>query len=270
MASSFFQADAATNRHDASLARVFSLVDRQLAPLGLKAIDALNPRAGEAILDVGCGAGQTLIQIAERVGANGRVIGVDISKLLLSIAHKRSANHPKITLIEADAQTLELPNVSLDGVFSRFGVMGFTNPPVAFENFNRLLKPGRRLVFCCWRTLEENELDHFPITAAQQKVDVRATPFSFADPSYVHQLLEQAGFENVTIEAYDQRVSCGSVDETMDVLLSVGALGQAVREKPSLRAEVELPLREALMARADVTRVELTAAVWIVSGTARK
>jgi len=47
---------------------VRELVDRQLSPLGLRAIDVLSPQPGELILDVGCGTGQTSRQLAERVG----------------------------------------------------------------------------------------------------------------------------------------------------------------------------------------------------------
>jgi tRNA G46 methylase TrmB len=51
------------------------LVDLQLSPLGLPAIGALDLRPGNVVLDIGCGAGQTLVQFAERVGPEGRVIG---------------------------------------------------------------------------------------------------------------------------------------------------------------------------------------------------
>lgn len=268
MTKSSLQTNAATNRHDKALAKVFSLVDRQLAPIGLQAIKALGPKTGESILDVGCGAGQTLLQIAERVGATGSVIGVDISKVLLSVARERCANDPRIKLVEADAQTLSWPKASFDGVFSRFGVMGFTDPSIAFVNFRSLLKSGGRLAFCCWRALEENELDGFPIQAAGRKSDVRATPFSFADPSYVAKLLEGAGFKNVVLKAYDERVSCGNLNETLEVLLNVGALGQIVREKPFIRTEVEPRLREAILARTASSTVELNAAFWIVSAWA--
>lgn len=268
MGTSSLQTDVAIDRHAKTLAKVSSLVDRQLSPLGLQAINALDPRPGDAILDVGCGAGQTLVQIANRVGSRGSVVGVDIAPVLLSIARERCANDPRIMLKVADAQTLGQPTASIDGVFSRFGVMGFADPAIAFKNFRRLLKSGGRLAFCCWRTLEENELDRFPIEATGRENEVRATPFSFADPNYVRELLEGAGFESVAFEAYDERVSCGSLNETVEVLLSVGALGQIVREKPSLRSEVEPLLREALLARANPSTVELAAAVWIVSALA--
>lgn len=253
------------DRHAAALARVTPLVDLQLSPLGLMALDVLDPRPGEIILDIGCGAGQTLSQIARRVGDGGRVIGIDIAPVLLSVARERSKNEPQIELIEADAQTLALPDGSVDAVFSRFGVMGFNDPEAAFRNFGRMLRPGGRVAFCCWRTFEENELDYFPVQATGLKSDVRGTPFSFSDSNYVRDLLGGVGFKNVEIKGHEEPVSCGGLDDTVEVLLSVGALGQIVRASPALRASIEPDLRQALAARSDPSDIKLSAAVWIVS-----
>lgn len=257
-----------TDRHAAALVRVAPLVDRQLSPLGIATINVLKPRLNESILDIGCGAGQTLSQIVKYVGPSGRVIGVDIAEALLLVAQERCANDLPIELIKADAQTLALPDGSVDGAFSRFGVMGFNDPAAAFRNFQRMLRPGGRLAFCCWRTLEENELDHFPVLATGRGDYVRGTPFSFSDPDYLRTLLEGAGFEDVTIVAHDESVSCGGLDVTVEVLLSVGALGQMVRTDPPLRHIVEPPLRKALAARSDPSDIKLIAAVWIVSARA--
>ncbi|WP_305985150.1 class I SAM-dependent methyltransferase [Roseibium sp. MMSF_3544] len=255
------------DRHTTALAKVAPLVDRQLSPLGLATIGILNPCSDEVILDIGCGAGQTLSQIARHVGPGGRVIGNDISALLLSVAQERFGSNPAIEFIKADAQALALPDGSIDGAFSRFGVMGFKDPASAFSNFRRMLRPGGRIAFCCWRALEENEIDHFPISVAKRVDQVQRAPFSFADPEYLRDLLEKAGFEDITIVKYDEPVSCGGLDDTVEVLLSVGALGQMVRADPDLRSKVEPDLRVALSARSNPASISLIAAVWIVSAS---
>ncbi len=61
--------------HAKAWAEAYELIDLQLSPLGLRAIEALNPGSGDIVLDIGCGAGQTLLQLAERVGREGQVIG---------------------------------------------------------------------------------------------------------------------------------------------------------------------------------------------------
>lgn len=246
----------------------WELIDLQLSPLGLRALATLDPRPGSVVLDIGCGAGETLLQLAERVGAGGRVIGVDIAPQRLEIARRRTAALAQVRVIEADAQLLDLPSASADAVFSRFGVMAFRDPVAAFRNFHRMLRPSGALAFCCWRSLEENELDHFPLFAAGLKEAVDARPFSFADPAHLRRTLETAAFRDIEIRAHDEDVSSGDLDAMLSVLVSVGPLGRIVRENPALRASVEPPVRRALAARGDPSRVQLRAAVWIVSAKA--
>lgn len=121
------------------------LIDRQLSPLGLRAIDALDLRLGNTVLDAGCGAGQTLLQLAELVGLRGQVIGVDIAPLLLEVARRRTEHLGQVRLFEADAQSVPLPAASVDAVYSRFGVMGFRDPVAAFGHLCALLRPSGRL-----------------------------------------------------------------------------------------------------------------------------
>jgi len=104
-------------------AEAYELIDLQLSSLGLRAIEALGLGSGDSVLDIGCGAGQTLLQLAERVGTEGQVIGVDVAPLLLETAKRRTEPLRHVRLIQADAQSLDLPAESADAVFSRFGVM---------------------------------------------------------------------------------------------------------------------------------------------------
>jgi SAM-dependent methyltransferase len=234
--------------------------------LGLRAIEALGPGPGDVVLDVGCGAGQTLLQLAERVGPQGRVIGVDIAPQLLAIARQRTRPLGQmVRLIEADAQSVSLPTGGADAVFSRFGVMAFNDPVAAFVNFHRILKPSGTLALCCWRSLEENELDCLPLSAAGLVAMVDPTPFSFADPEHMRRTLEAAGFGDITVRPHDERVSSGDLDAMTSVLLTVGPLGKIVRENPQLRATAEPRLRQALAAMGDPSYVQLLASVWIVT-----
>lgn len=229
---------------------------------------ALELHLSDTVLDIGCGSGQTLLQLAERVGPAGRVIGVDIAPQLLEIAKNRAQALHQVGLIQADAQFLDLPSESTNAVFSRFGVMAFENPVAAFANFRRILRPRGSLAFCCWRSLHENELDHLPLFAAGFELAADDTPFSFADPGHIGRTLEAAGFGEIAIQAHDEKVSSGNLDAMTSVLLKIGPLGKIVREKPELRATAEPRLREALAATGSHSKVELTAAIWIVTARA--
>jgi len=244
-------------------ADVADLLDLQLSPLGLRAIEALSPQIGEAVLDVGCGAGQSVLQIADRVGPGGRVIGVDIAPPLLELARRRAVGRSQVEFMECDAQRLALPERSIDCVFSRFGVMAFQDPVAAFSNFRRMMNPSGRLAFVCWRALEENELDLLPLRAAGLEGWLDPTPFRFADSGTIRTTLQTAGFRQVAIQAHDEMVSSGDLDAMLVVLLSVGPLGKIIRENPDMRAAAEPRVRAALAARGN--QAALNAATWVVT-----
>ncbi len=186
-------------------AEVCEPLDRQLSPLGLRAMEALSPRSGDVIVDVGCGAGQTVLQLADRVGPNGRVIGIDIAPSLLEVARLRAADLRQVSLVACNAQRLELPEGSVDRMFSRFGVMAFADPVAAFSRFRRIMKRAGRLAFVCWRSLEENELDRLPLRAAGLEREIDTTPFRFEDPRVVRATLADVpGFAGRPSPVYAQ------------------------------------------------------------------
>jgi len=253
---------------DHARAEVADLLDLQLSPIGLAAMDALDPQPGQTIVDIGCGAGQTTQQLANRVGSLGRVIGVDIALRVLDVARSRTATLAQVQLIQADAATLALPDEMADGVYSRFGVMALDDPVAAFANFRRMTRRGGRLAFVCWRSLEENELDLVPLQAAGLDIEIDKTPYKFERRDYLLDLLQSAGFAQIKIEAFDARVSSGNLDAMMAVLTKVGALGKLLREAPALVSRVEPKVRAALVADASDRDISLKAATWIVTATA--
>jgi len=260
--------DRAFELADIARTELRDLLDLQLSPLGLRAIEALGPQPGEVIVDVGCGCGQTTLQLAEAVGPAGRVIGVDIARRSLAAARARAGDLAQVELREADATALDLPPESVDAIYSRFGMMTFGEPVAAFRHFRRMLKAGGRLAFVCWRALEENELERLPIAAAALETMVDPAPFSFADPARIAAVLEDAGFAAVECLPHDAVVSSGGLEAMIEVLLRVGALGRVLRDRPDLRTNAERRLRAALAPKARGGAVGLAAATWVV--TARR
>ena len=248
---------------------VCELLDLQLSPLGIRAIDALGPALGNMVIDIGCGAGQSTLQLAGRVGAAGRVVGVDIAAPLLDLARHRAADLSQVSFLQADAQRLNLPDQSADGIYSRFGVMAFADPQAAFANFRRVLKPSGRLAFVCWRALEANELDFMPLKATDLQAMADRTPFSFAEAEFLRTMLPAAGFHEVVVQAGDEAVSSGSLDAMATVLLRTGPLGRILRENPSLKTEAEPKLWAALAEHEEHGGVALRAATWIVTARPR-
>jgi hypothetical protein len=162
---------------------------------------------------------------------------------------------------------------SFDAFFSRFGTMIFYDPVSALRNNGSVHLPGGRLGFVCWRSLDDNELDHLPLSAAAPHLPEdlvtqtrEAGWFSLSDPKTLAQILGDAGFVGIEIKAHDQKVASGSLDAMVDVCVRVGALGAILRDHPDLRPAAALALRQALAERDGPGGPGLRAATWIVTG----
>jgi SAM-dependent methyltransferase len=237
-------------------------------------------RPGEEVLDVGCGPGATAIPLAAAVGPSGHVTGVDISEPMLGLLRQRIAERGIGNLIPllADAQTHAFPPASFDLVTSRFGVMFFADPRVAFANLAGALAPGGRLGFHCWKTLGENPWMTVPLFAALQHVPAPKPsppdapgPFAFADAARVRGILADAGLAEIAFESRNDPVSLGggSLDAAVDFTLQMGPASIALREaSPETIAKVRASVREALAPYQTPAGVELATSSWVV--TARR
>ena len=252
-------------------------LDRQIEPLGAQAMRALAPRDGEAIVDIGCGCGQTTLALAGAVGAGGRVTGVDISRPMLDVARARiaAAGVGNARVLEADAQVHAFETGALDAAFSRFGVMFFNDPPAAFANIRRGLRAGGRLAFVCWRPLGENPWMAAPMLAALPILGplpppdpVAPGPFAFADSARVRTILSSAGFADIDIAPFDAPVSGGDLEQTIATSLRVGPLGALLRDQPDKARSVMDALRAALSKFETPQGVVMASGTWIVQARA--
>ncbi len=254
------------------------LIDEQIAPLGLEAIEAAAVVEGARVLDVGCGCGQTTVQLGARVGPTGRVLGVDLSEPMLEVARTRASERAldQVRFERADAQVRSFAGDGFDRVFSRFGVMFFADPPAAFANLRAALAPQGRLVFLCWQALAKNPWMLRPLMAAAPHVDLPPPPepgspgpFAFADPDHVRGILEAAGFGDIELVPLEREIVVGGgrgLEETVDFVLQMGPAGVAMREADkATRDKASASVREALEPFAGPDGVRLDAATWIVS-----
>ena len=115
------------------------------------AVEELNPTRGERILDAGCGTGLAMASIANSVGENGEVVGIDISKDMLSVAKKDLPENKNIVFINGNLEKIKYPDNYFDAIVS-VNVMHYLHDIDAMlSEFYRLLKPKGRMVligFC--------------------------------------------------------------------------------------------------------------------------
>ncbi len=254
------------------------LLDRMLEPFGDLAMARAAPAPGERVLDIGCGCGGAILDLARAVAPDGAVTGLDVSAPMLAKARERaeSAAVP-VHIINADAETHGLPRSAFDVIFSRFGVMFFANPRSAFANFHGALKPGGRLTFVCWRAAELNPWVSIPFEAARPLAPEFEPPkdgdpgqFSLADQERVEAMLADAGFADVRLESHDttMRVGDGDVDDCVALVLRLGPVSRLLREADDAAAPAIVEAVRAAVAPDHTGRcIEMAAAVWIVSAS---
>ena len=111
----------------------YARMDRAVAALTKELLDLAAPQPGERVLDIGCGPGTTVLELARRVDPGGHVLGADVSEASVARARERiaaaSLRHAEV--IVADASAHPFPPDSFELTFSRFGIMFFSDPVAA-------------------------------------------------------------------------------------------------------------------------------------------
>jgi ubiquinone/menaquinone biosynthesis C-methylase UbiE len=259
-------------------ARLQDQTDALIDPLGRIAIERLAPAPGERVLDVGCGCGQTLLELADLVGPAGRVVGVDISPPMLARAREQIAPRPTVSVVLADAQTHAFDAGAFDALFSRFGVMFFDDARAAFANLRRAVRPGGRLSFVCWQPMAKNPWAARPLEAVMRLLppsalpdmlrEGRPGPFFFSDPERVRAILVDAGWTDVAFESVERELyfaAAATLDEAVAYSFQIGPAARAMGDAPEAqRPALEAALREALSPFAGPRGVWMPGAAFIV------
>jgi SAM-dependent methyltransferase len=253
-------------------------MDAMLAPLMHAALDRARPTVGETALDIGCGCGATLLELAGRVGPNGSVRGIDISAPMLDRARQRvQANLlANVHLTLSDAATHAFSPGVFDLAFSRFGVMFFDEPVSAFANIRSALATAGRLVFVCWAPLQDNPWFVVPLAVArphlppQPQSDPDAPgPFAFADPDRVRHILKEAGYSAVEVARHDTSMricGAGETEQAARFVVESGPVARALAGAgPDARAAVEQAIGAEFRRLEGPGGIELPGSVWLVS-----
>jgi ubiquinone/menaquinone biosynthesis C-methylase UbiE len=215
-------------------------LDRLLDRVNDRLLQRSAIELGERVVDIGCGTGATTMSVASLVGESGLALGVDISKTLLDCAKSRSSNISggHIEYILADAQTCGFNADSFDLVTSRFGMMFFADPVLAFENLAVALREGGRMSFVSWANASDNPWFAIPRDAAIDQLGKPAPtppttpgPLAFANADYVLNIMDEAGLEarSADIEQVDLLYS-GSFAEAAHLASNVGPAMRIMKE----------------------------------------
>lgn len=241
---------------------------------------SLPVQAGDEVLDVGCGFGDTALKLAARVGPDGHVVGIDCCDAFLDFARAevRKRGLANVTFVRGDAE-IALPTGQFDFVFARFGTMFFANPVAGLRNMRKALKPGGRMVHIVWRERADNPwlsmakdvvLRFLPPPGADAQT-CGPGPFSMADEATVRAMMKAAGYEAIEFRRVDAPVLVGrDVKDAIAFQLAIGPAGEVFREAGAeaerKRAEIEAALADAIhRQKTAADGIVMDSSSWVIS-----
>jgi ubiquinone/menaquinone biosynthesis C-methylase UbiE len=226
-----------------------------VGPLFRPWVDELLDRAGlspgDRVLDVACGTGIVARVAKERLGAAGRVVGVDVSPPMLAVARGLA---PDIEWREGNAGTLPAAAGDFDIVCCQQGLQFFPDRPAAVREMRRVLAPGGRLAVSTWRPVEEVPLFHDLHRVAERHLgSVVDQRHAFGETAPLEALLRDAGFEDVRVDIASRTIRFD--DSAVFIQLNTMAIvGMSPASKTMTDEERGRVLDEIVRDSADVAR----------------
>lgn len=257
------------------------LVAGGLGAHGEMALSLDPPPHGARALDLGCGFGDTTQRLAELVGPEGEVRGLDVSEPFVELARREAEGIANVSFAVADVQVADLGG-PYNYAFSRMGLMFFANPVQALRNVRAALAPGGRLCAVVWRRKLDNQwvrraeevvagyLDHPEET---DEPTCGPGPFSMANADTVSEQLLIAGSEDVSLRRCDLPLKIGNdLDHAVEFNMALGPAGEVLRlwgdRVDEIRTRIAAELREALTEFDGPEGIYAPASTWIVSASA--
>ena len=253
-------------------------IDRALSVLAAilnPAIDAAAPESPFGALDVGCGAGSTSLALSE-ARPDATIIACDLSPSLVRVAGERLADR-SVRVVLGDAEEVAAREGPFDLIFSRHGVMFFSDPVRAFRTFRDAASSGGALIFSCFQDWKANTWASELASAAAGRTlpppGREPSGFAFADPDYLHEILSSAGWAAIEWHPVPFRYVAATgeqaVEEALAFLAEIGPASRIVRELPEQeRGGARQRMRGVIERHFNGEAVEFPAAAWIYSARA--
>ena len=182
-------------------------------PIARALVAEVGPRPGQRALDIGCGRGAALFALAEAVGPDGRVTGIDVAPGMVEAVRADAAGRG-LTTVDVQVMDASRPDVArlgagaYDVAVASMVAFFMPDPVAALRSWRALLAPGGRLAISSvgrrdpgWRQLDELFLPHLP----PERREGRLSPIarSFAATDGVRDILVEAGYGPVRVSTVD-------------------------------------------------------------------
>lgn len=202
----------------------------QLADALHALLDAAALAPGERVLDVACGTGLVALNAARSVGADGRVIGIDLSDRMVDAArdHADARQLRNIDFARMDAEALGLPDGDFDVALCALGLMYMPDPLQALREMRRVLRPGGRLVLSVWGERARCGWSSvFPIVQDEVASDVCPLFFQLGQQDEAARLCTEIGFERVASRRIASTLRYADADQACDAAFVGGPVALA-------------------------------------------
>jgi SAM-dependent methyltransferase len=226
---------------------------RVALPVSQWMVEAIHPQPGHRVLELAAGLGDTGLLAAELVQPGGSVIITDAAEGMVQAAgeHAEEVGASNVEIRAMQAEWIDLPAASVDGVLCRFGYMLLADPEAALRETRRVLKSGGRVALAVWDVPEHNPWATV-FRAAAEEVGIstppapnQSGPFALSAPGALDELLETAGFDDVEVDGLDLAFEAESLDAWWDFVMQTSpsaveaARGLAPAEHYKLRDAVD-------------------------------
>jgi SAM-dependent methyltransferase len=254
------------------------IIRQMFAPVTEALIADAQIATGQTVLDVATGPGEPALSVAERVGPEGKVHGIDPIPEMVAAARRAASqlNRKNAQFDVAFADQLPFPADTFDAAISRFGVMFFPSPADGVREILRVLNPGRRLALAVWHFADRNPF-HYVLSRVVDRY-IESPPlapdapdaFRFASPGKLLEIFKQAGVAAPVERLLNFHIEVRVPIEdffTLRLEMSDKLRGKIAKLSDEQRQKVK---REALASLSEFNKPEgfrFPAEVLIVSGT---
>jgi len=221
-----------------------------LSPVSEALLDRLPVYPQNRILDIACGTGEPGLSFARRYALKAAVVGVDAAVGMVSVASAKAKSESldNIEFLVMNAEKLDFPNNSFDGVLSRFGLMLLESPKNGCLEMLRVLKVGAHYAVAVWDECEKNTLFYLLAQVlnhripAQYQLSVK-TGSRLAGLDVLPNLLKECGASQVATELFNFEMKFSNFSEIWAMVKESGLLDKQFN---SLPANEHLVVREHL------------------------
>jgi ubiquinone/menaquinone biosynthesis C-methylase UbiE len=224
------------------------------APPGRALVARAGIKAGERVLDLGCGRGSVLFPAAAATGPTGEVIGLDFAPAMLQATAEAAKDLPWVRVVSGDAEHPDFPEASFDVVTAGFMVFLLPDPVGAVAGWARLLRPGGRLAVSTFAEATEAGAAFFaertaallPFQHPDPDMDRQNADNSTADRAWVEALFAAADLVDVTMTDLTVHSVYPTADAYWNWMLSAGSRRQLERIRPGQEAAARAALTAVL------------------------